>query len=343
MIDHKSTEECRDVSDKISSLFTGRMDVIIAELICEDQIEDIYDFVGFKRSILPPRTTKICLLTEKYLQTLNAEISGNLLDEADILSSLTTCTIQNLSQCRAMEEIIEDLPHSLTNDVSGSFAVNLRRLVADFYHSQKTRQSHEKAEKLYKESLSLRYPSGFDDKLISGVAHLALFYYLYGNFTAALDSIESTLETIKQSIRSDTTCGFLHIAIPYCTDRVWRDKILYVILQSQSFCYPLYINVISLILYVAIRSLLLVFEPRSKERELLQLTELLVQCGLQNLNPCLLDTYDYLICEVRELLLSFSIPTHTLSTYVMPEITTRTERLKNYHNWNENEPKSTPI
>ncbi|XP_061179450.1 uncharacterized protein LOC133188077 [Saccostrea echinata] len=339
IIDHKPAEECQTVANKISSLLTGRMEVVIAELLCEDQIEDIYDFVGLKRSIIPPRSTKICQLTEKYIQTLNAEISGNLLDEADILSSLTTCTIQNLCQCKAMEEIIEDLPNFLTKEVSGSFSVILRRKVADFYHSQKTRQSHEKAEKLYKDCLSLRYPNGFDDNFISGVAHLAFFYYLNGNFIAALDSIEPTLETIKQSVKSETTSGFLHIAIPYSIDRVWCDKILYDILQSQSFYYPLYINVVSLILYVAIRSLLLLFEPHSKERELLQLTELFVQCGLQNLNPCLLDTYDYLICEIRELLLSCSIPTHTLSTYVMPQIATRTERLKNYHNWNENGPK----
>ncbi|XP_061196669.1 uncharacterized protein LOC133204942 [Saccostrea echinata] len=336
MIDHKSREECQNVSIKISSLLTGKMELVIAELLCEDRIEEIYEFVGLKRSVLPPRTTKICILIEKYIQTLYAEISGNLLDEADKLSSLTMCTIENLCQCKAMEEIIQDLQNFLTKEVSGSFSVILRRQVADFYHSQKTRQSYEKAEKLYKDCLSLRYPSGFDDNFISGVAHLAFFYYLNGNFIAALDSIEPTLETIKQSVKSETTCGFLHTAIPF---NVWSDRILHDILQSLSFFYPLYMNVISLILYVAIRSLLVLFEPQSKERELLQLTELFVQCGLQNLNPCLLDTYNYLICEIRKLLHSCSIPTHTLSPYTMPQIATRTERLKNYHNWNENGPK----
>ncbi|CAC5414958.1 unnamed protein product [Mytilus coruscus] len=174
MIDHKSKEECLFLADTVSAILSS----VIAELLCENDIEDIslssMNWYTKHHKITSCRI--LCNAIRKYNEISHTFSEQLIMNESLILSSLTTMmSIDSLSQCEALEEVVAILPQIISLEFTGAFQTGTKRQIADYYHLLGTRYSRKKAESLYKDSLSLIYPCGFNDRQISGRVHLALF------------------------------------------------------------------------------------------------------------------------------------------------------------------------
>ncbi|XP_031574404.1 uncharacterized protein LOC116308158 [Actinia tenebrosa] len=231
MIDHKKRNDCLALADTLHSILSsGRMKVIIAELLCEEQLEIVYQVVNNVPTHIPVRSCRnLCTIVRQYCQSTVSFSEALLVNEATILSSLTVMmTVWNKTQCKAMEAILTKLPELVSPDMVNVFHVMITRQIADSYHSLSTRDSKKRAEHLYKESLTLVYPCGFDDEGLSGTVQLALFYYLEGNTSQALTVLRDIIPVIVKAVKMNSVRRYIFISFSLCMkERFARDEFLY--------------------------------------------------------------------------------------------------------------------
>lgn len=258
MIDHKERKDCLGLADTIHSILSsGRMKEIIAELLCEEELGVVQQVVNNVPKHIPVRSCRnLCTLVRQYCQSNISFSEALLANEASILSSLTMMmTVWNRTQCKAMVAILAKLPELVSPDTVHVFHVILTRQIADSYHSFSTRDSKKRAERLYKESLTLVYPCGFNDEGLSGTIQLALFYYLEGNSQQALTVLRDVIPMIVKIVKMNSVERYIIISFPLCMkERFVRDEFLYKEVCELKADFPLNINVIVVGLYILIRS-----------------------------------------------------------------------------------------
>ncbi|CAC5414949.1 unnamed protein product [Mytilus coruscus] len=207
MIDHKYKEDCLVLADEIRDILSsGRIRIVIAELLCENDVEGI--FLSAKNwDIKNARITScriLCKTIRKYCVSSRTFCEQLIINESQLLSSLTIMMpIWNSTQCKAMEEVLEILTQIVSLEFTCAFRTVITRQIADFCHSLGTRKSRKKAEILYRESLTLVYPCEFNDGQISGRVQFALFHYLNGDCTGALSEINTIHPAIVDAIKNN--------------------------------------------------------------------------------------------------------------------------------------------
>ncbi|XP_063427697.1 uncharacterized protein LOC134711168 [Mytilus trossulus] len=149
MIDHKSKDECLILADMISAILTsGRIKEIIAELLCENDIEDIFIY-SMNWYTKNKRTTScriLCKAIRQFKEISQGFTELLIVNESLFLSSLTIMmSIQSRSQCEALEEEVAILPQIVSLEFIGAFQPVIRRQIADYYHSLRTRYSRKKS------------------------------------------------------------------------------------------------------------------------------------------------------------------------------------------------------
>lgn len=259
MIDHKKREDCLALADKIHFLLSsGRLKVIIAELLCEEKMDIIHQVVNYIPRHIPAHSCrKLCSVVRQYCQSDVSFSEALLANEADLISSLTVMmAVWNRTQCRALEDILMRLPELVSSNMVNIFHVMISRQIADFYHSCVTRDSKTRAEHLYQKSLRLVYPCGFDDEGLSGTIQLALFYYLEGNSGEALTVLRDVIPIIIRAVKTKNGVErYISISFPlWLKERFHRDEFLYNEISGLERDFPLVVNVIVIGLYVLILS-----------------------------------------------------------------------------------------
>lgn len=155
----------------------------------------------------------------------------------------------------ALEDILTNLPELVSPDMTNVFQAMITRQIADCYHSFSTRESKKRAENLYKQSLTLVYPCGFDDEGLSGNIQLAFFYYLEaGNSPQALTVLRGVVPMMAKAVKMNSVERYIRLSFPLCMkERFVRDEFLYKEVSELKADFPLSINVIVLGLYILIQ------------------------------------------------------------------------------------------
>ena len=334
MIGHKEREDCLALATTIHSyLSSGHMKEIVAELLCEEDLEIAHHVVNHVPRYIPSRSCrKLCTVVRQYCQSTASFSEVLLANEASILSSLTVMmTLWNRAQCKAMEVVLTKLPELVSPDIVNVFHTMITRQVADFYHSLSTRNSKTRAERLYKESLSLVYPCGFDDQGLSGAIQLALFYYLEGNSRQALTGLRDVIPLIVKAVKMNSVERFILLSFHLCMkERFVRDEFLYKKVCDLKADFPITINVIVVGLYILIQS----YTDTLSEDCIDDVTRffiLLKACGDQLATPSACEAWTMIIEEVQRILQDkYNLFLITLESRSQRPLFTRNQKLKHF-------------
>ena len=331
MIKHKKRKGCLALADLIHSILcSGHVKEIIAELLCEEQLEVVQQVLNVP---IPVQSCQeLCTVVRQYCQSSVSFSEALLVNEASILFSLTVMmAIWNRTQCQAMEAILEKLPELVSSDMVKVFHTMITRQIADSYHSFSTRDSKKTAERLYKESLSLVYPCGFDDEGLSGNIQLALFYYLEGDSHQALTVLHDFIPMIDKAVKMNHVQRYILITFPSCTqERFARDEFLYPEVSGLKAEFPITVNVIVVGLYILIRSHIQISSKDSLD-DAKRFFMLLKACGDQLTTPDASDTWTLIIRGVQSTLEEqSSLFMGTLEPRSKIPLRTRNQKLKHF-------------
>lgn len=335
MIDHKPVDDCNILCDKITLyLFSGEMNIVIAELLCEDDIEAVISLSNQRLRYCPTRSTRtFCSIIHHYNQMAGGSERARLVNEADLLSSLPIMmAIWYKEQSIAMEEVSSSVEDIVSCEFVFAFRTLIDRQIADFYHHMKTRNSKCKAEDLYKSSISLIYPSGFDDRQVSGIIQLALFYFLNREFDKAVQYLFPILPIITQIIDSNSVIAYLQISLPvWQLNRFILDKTLFDIVSRTQPTSPFVVHVIVIGLYTLIQSLSAVSSEGNKDH-ILKAIPILSSCGAQLETPSSVDSFGTLYSKmITELTKTMKLNIGQCRIPAVIKRPTRRLRLKHYH------------
>lgn len=316
MIDHKSKEDCLVLADEINDiLLSGRIRIVIAELLCENDVEVIFlSSINMDVKHARHKSCRIlCKTVRKYCESSRTFYEQLVINEAQLLSSLTTMMpIWNRTQCKALEDILAILSNIVSLEFSCAFRTVITRLIADFYHSLCTRQSMKKAETFYRESFTLIYPCKFNDGHISGRVQFALFYYLNGDYTVALSEINKIHPAIVDVIKNNKVDCYLNLSFPvWLKDRFFHDEFLARLVSALLTNFPFIVNVVVIGIYIMIKCIVKIC-PKERQDDVFALYSLLRECEDQQCTPTACDSYqmiaDNLSDTVKEIYHIIQLP-----------------------------------
>ncbi|CAG2205957.1 unnamed protein product [Mytilus edulis] len=303
-------------ADEINDiLLSGRIRIVIAELLCENDVEVIFlSSINMDVKHARHKSCRIlCKTIRKYCESSRTFYEQLVINEAQLLSSLTTMMpIWNRTQCKALEDILAILSNIVSLEFSCAFRTVITRLIADFYHSLCTRQSMKKAETFYRESFTLIYPCKFNDGHISGRVQFALFYYLNGDYTVALSEINKIHPAIVDVIKNNKVDCYLNLSFPvWLKDRFFHDEFLARLASALLTNFPFIVNVVIIGIYIMIKCIVKIC-PKERQDDVFALYSLLRECEDQQCTPTACDSYqmiaDNLSDTVKEIYHIIQLP-----------------------------------